>query len=51
MQALTMDDLDRGLEKWVDTKSKKAMLLRRDLIDKEIKALVAKRCAASVFYD
>jgi hypothetical protein len=51
MQALTMDDLDRGLEKWVDEKGKKAMLIRRDLMAKNIAELIKKRGEASVFYD
>jgi hypothetical protein len=50
MQALTIDDLDRGLDKWVDAKGKKALLVRRDLMAKEIAALVKKRGEASVFY-
>jgi hypothetical protein len=50
MQALTMDDLDRGLEQWVDAKSKKALLLRRDLMAKAIDELIKKRGEASVFY-
>jgi hypothetical protein len=50
MSALTMEDLDRVLDKWVDTKGKKALLVRRDLMAKEIKALIAKRGETSVFY-
>jgi hypothetical protein len=50
MQALTMADLDRGLEKWVDAKGKKAMLIRRDLMAKNIAELVKKRGEKSVFY-
>jgi hypothetical protein len=50
MQALTMEDLDRGLEKWVGTKEKKALLARRDLMAKNIADLVKKRGEASVFY-
>jgi hypothetical protein len=49
MAALTMDDLDRGLEKWVGTNEKKAILLRRDLMAKQIAEMVAKR-GESVFY-
>jgi hypothetical protein len=51
MEALTMADLDRGLEKWVDEKGKKALLLRRDLMAKNISEMVKKRGEASVFYD
>lgn len=50
MQALTMADLDRGLEKWVDTKGKKAMLVRRDLMAKNIAEMVKKRGEKSVFF-
>ncbi len=51
MAALTMEDLDKGLEDWVGAKEKRALLLRRDLMAKNIKELVAKRGEASVFYD
>lgn len=51
MAALTMDDLNRGLEKWVGDKEKRALLARRDLMAKAIKELVATRGEASVFYD
>jgi len=51
MQALTMADLDSGLDKWVDEKGKKAMLIRRDLMAKNIQELIKKRGEASVFYD
>ena len=51
MQALTMADLDRGLEKWVGEKEKKALLLRRDLMAKNIQALVAKSGEKFVFYE
>jgi hypothetical protein len=51
MQALTMEDLNRGLEKWVGDKEKKALLLRRDLMAKSITELVKKRGEASVFYN
>ena len=51
MQALTMDELNRGLGDWVGEKEKKAMLLRRDLMAKNIQELVAKRGEAFVFYD
>jgi hypothetical protein len=50
MQALTMEDLDKGLENWVGEKEKKAMLLRRDLMAKAIDELVKKRGENSVFY-
>lgn len=50
MQALTMADLDRGLDNWVGDKEKKAMLVRRDLMAKSIADLVKKRGEASVFY-
>ena len=51
MQALTMEDLDRGLDKWVDERGKKALLTRRDLMAKNIDEMVKKRGEASVFYD
>ena len=51
MQALTMEELDRGLEKWVGEKEKKALLLRRDLMAKNIQALIAKSGEKFVFYD
>ena len=51
MQALTMEDLDRGLEKWVSDSGKKALLARRDMMAKNISEMVKKRGEASVFYD
>jgi hypothetical protein len=51
MQALTMEDLDRGLEKWVGTNEKKALLTRRDLMAKSIQALVARSGEKFVFYE
>jgi hypothetical protein len=51
MQALTMADLESGLEKWVDEKGKKALLTRRDLMAKNIGEMVKKRGEASVFYN
>ena len=51
MQALTMEDLDRGLEKWVGEREKKALLLRRDLMAKAIQQLVAKSGEKFVFYE
>jgi hypothetical protein len=50
MQALTLEDLDRGLDKWVGTNEKKALLLRRDLMAKNIDEMIKKRGEASVFY-
>jgi hypothetical protein len=50
MAALTIDDLDRGLGKWVGTNEKKAILVRRDLMAKQITEMVAKRGEKSVFY-
>jgi hypothetical protein len=50
MQALTLEDLDRGLGEWVGTNEKKAILIRRDLMAKNIADLVKKRGEASVFY-
>ena len=50
MQALTLEELDRGLDKWVGTNEKKAILLRRDLMAKNIAELVKTRGEASVFY-
>jgi hypothetical protein len=51
MAALTMEDLDRGLEKWVGDKEKRALLLRRDLMAKNIDALIKKHGEKFVFYD
>jgi hypothetical protein len=51
MQALTIEDLDKGLGDWVGAKEKKALLLRRDLMAKNIQELVAKRGETFVFYD
>ncbi|HWI19778.1 MAG TPA: hypothetical protein VNT81_18625 [Vicinamibacterales bacterium] len=51
MQALTMADLDAGLEKWVGNNEKKALLARRDLMAKAIADLVKTRGEKSVFYD
>jgi len=51
MQALTMEELNRGLGDWVGEKEKKAMLIRRDLMAKSIQELIAKRGETSVFYD
>lgn len=51
MAALTIEDLDRGLDKWVGTNEKKALLARRDLMAKAIDELVKKRGEKSVFYD
>ena len=45
-----MEDLDRGLEKWVGDKEKKALLFRRDLMAKNIAELVKKRGENSVYY-
>lgn len=50
MLALTLDDLDTGLDNWVGDKEKKAILLRRDKMALQIKQMVAKR-GESVFYD
>jgi len=51
MQALTIDDLNAGLEKWVGDKEKRALLARRDLMAKNIQDLIAKRGEKFVFYD
>jgi hypothetical protein len=51
MQALTMEDLDRVLGKLVGDKEKKALLTRRDLMAKNIDALVKKHGEKFVFYD
>ena len=51
MQALTMEELNAGLDKWVGDKEKKALLTRRDLMAKNIQELVAKRGETFVFYD
>jgi hypothetical protein len=51
MQALTLEDLDRGLGDLVGTKEKKALLTRRDLMAKSIQEQVTKRGEKFVFYD
>lgn len=51
MAALTIEDLDRGLDKWVGTNEKKAILIRRDLMAKQITEMVAKRGERAVFYN
>lgn len=51
MAALTLEELDRGLEKWVGNNEKKALLARRDVMAKNIAAMVAKRGEQSVFYE
>ena len=51
MAALTIEDLDRGLDKWVGNNEKKAILTRRDLMAKQIDEMVAKRGEKAVFYD
>ena len=51
MAALTIEDLDRGLDKWVGNNEKKALLQRRDLMAKNIATMVAKRGEKSVFYE
>ena len=51
MQALTIEELDRGLENWVGQKEKRALLARRDLMAKAIASLVAKSGEKFVFYE
>lgn len=51
MQALTMEELEAGLGKWVGEREKKALLTRRDLMAKNIQALVAKSGEKFVFYE
>jgi len=51
MQALTIEDLNTGLDKWVGDKEKRALLTRRDLMAKNIQELIAKRGEKFVFYD
>ena len=51
MAALTIEDLDRGLDTWVGGNEKKALLARRDLMAKNIAQMVAKRGEQSVFYE
>jgi len=51
MQALTLEELDRGLDKWVGTNEKKALLQRRDVMAKQITEMIAKRGDKSVFFD
>ena len=50
MEALTLEDLEKGLGAWVGDKEKRAILLRRDKMAALIKQMVAKR-GESVFYD
>jgi len=51
MQALTLEELDRGLGEWVGDKEKKALITRRDLMAKNIQDMIAKRGEKFVFYD
>jgi len=51
MKALTSEDVDRVLDKWVGAKEKKALLFRRDLMAKEIDSLIKKRGEKFVYYD
>lgn len=51
MAALTLEDLDRGLEKWVGTNEKKALLARRGLMAKQIQEKIAKQGEKFVFYN
>ena len=51
MQALTLEDLDRGLGDLVAEREKKALLTRRDLMAKEIAAMVKKSGEKFIFYD
>ena len=51
MAALTLEDLDRGLDQWVGNNEKKAILMRRDLMAKDIAEKVKKRGEKSVFYN
>lgn len=51
MKALTMDDLNRGLEEWVGKAEKKAMLARRDIMAKNIAEMIKARGEQSVFYE
>jgi hypothetical protein len=51
MQALTLESLEAGLGNLVSTNDKKALLIRRDLMAKQIDELIKKRGEKSVFYD
>jgi hypothetical protein len=51
MAALTLEDLDRGLEEWVGDNEKKALLQRRDLMAKDIAARIQKQGEKFVFYE
>jgi hypothetical protein len=51
MAALTLEDLDRGLDKWVGDREKKAILQRRDLMAKEIATKIAKQGEKFTFYN
>jgi hypothetical protein len=51
MQALTIEDLNTGLDPWVGEKEKQALLTRRDLMAKNIQEMITKRGEKFVFYD
>ena len=51
MAALTIEDLDRVLGKLVGDKEKQALITRRDLMAKNIDALIKKHGEKFVFYD
>ena len=51
MQALTIEDLNAGLDPWVGEKEKMALLTRRDLMAKNIQEMITKRGEKFVFYD
>ena len=51
MQALTIEDLNTGLDPWVGEKEKMALLTRRDLMAKNIQEMITKRGEKFVFYD
>jgi hypothetical protein len=51
MTALTLEDLDLGLDTWVGNNEKKALLQRRDVMAKQIADMVARRGEKSVFYN
>ncbi len=51
MSALTLEALDAGLGRWMNTNQKKALLARRDQMAAVIAKMIAKRGEADVFYD
>jgi hypothetical protein len=49
MKALTEEQLTQALDKWLDKRAIRAMLARRDIMQKDIDKLVAAKGEAAVF--